>query len=432
MKTFKSYRKNQIFKHLLLSALIGTLIGTLIFAYKQGAELLQHFSDFIYSAIRNNLAYLPLLLLCVTFLCYLAYMIIKNEPFARGGGIPASEGLVRNKVDFKPFKVAIKTFCASYISFFTGVPLGCEGPSVLLGSCVGNGASGFINDKDDNSLTKAGAACAFCAVTGAPLASLCFIEEEMHDGITLKKSCCTLIAILFACLSCCLLCLAFGKEFAMLGYAFVSPAPINYYYLSLICGVIAGTSAFLFVKIFTGINTISLSTIKLPLFVKLLVCFLVCSLLGLFFSNARGSGLSLLKTLTTKHLGLTVLCTVLVVKIICLLTVGASGATGGLFIPMLAVGSLLGAIFGECVINLGVSQEVYSAIVGATTVAFLAGTQYSPLTAILFSIEAMGGLYNAPFTIIAVFISFLVVKLLKGRQIYDKLYDDLEKYTLSK
>ncbi len=432
MKTCKFHESNKAIKHLLLSALIGTLTGTLIFAYKQGAELLQDYSNYFYSVVRSNLAYLPLLLLAVTILCYFAYILIKHEPFARGGGIHAAEGLVRNKVDFKPFRVGIKVFCASYISFFTGVPLGCEGPSVLLGSCVGKGVNDFIKNKQDTSLIQAGAACAFCAVTGAPLASLCFIQEEMHDGITVKKTCCTLVAILFASLSCCLLCLAFGKEFAMFGYTFISPAPISYYYLSLLCGVVAGVVAFLFVKMFTSVNRISLSKIKLPLFVKLLVCFLLCSLLALFFCDARGSGLILIKNLTTRHLGLTIIFAVLLVKIFCLLTVSASSATGGLFIPMLAVGALIGAVLGECSIFIGVPQEAYSAIVGATTVAFLAGAQSSPLTAILFSIEAMGGLYNAPFTIIAVLISFLVVKLLKGKQIYDELYDNLENYTLSK
>ncbi len=426
MKTFTNENTNNLIKNMSLSALIGILVGVLIFVFKYGAEFVYDLSDYIFTAVKNTPSYLPLLIIGVLLLSTLSYLLLKGVPFARGGGIPVAEGLVRNKITFNPFKVGSRAFFSSYVSFFSGLPLGSEGPSVLLGACVGKSFSGFLKNKKDNSLIKAGAACAFSAVTGAPIAGVFFIEEEMHDGIYLKKVLCVITAIIFSCASSFLLCYAFNKDFAMFGYDLVVRIPLKYYFLSIICGLTSGILSYLFVKLFTSINRFSIKKLKdVPLYIKITLCFLVCALIAVYVDGARGSGHHLIENIENVGFNTKLLLTILVFKLIMLLLVGGSGATGGMFIPMLAVGAIIGGVLGDCAISFGLPISVYPALVGAVTVAFLSGTQHSPFTALFFSIEAMGGILNAPFTLISVIISFLIVKLLKGKPIYDELFKNM-------
>lgn len=421
----RNERKDKIIKNILLSAFIGFLLGALIFAFKSVAEILYQSSDYILSAVKNRLEYLPLIILGVCLISYVVFLLLKNEPNARGGGIPVAEGLVRGKLTFNPFKVATKTVFSSYCSYFSGLPLGSEGPSVLLGACVGDAVSRLDKDKSDNALIKAGTACAFSAITGAPVAGVFFIEEEMHDGISLKKIICIVTAIIFACLSNCILCYVFNQDFAMFGYDLVETVPIKYYYLAIICGVVAGVCSFTFVNLFALCNKVGIKNLsKIPLYIKILFCFLTCTLIAIFFEETRGSGHHLIESIENGKVDISVLILALILKLLMLFIISMSGVSGGIFIPILAVGAIIGGILGNGAVAMGVPETVNMALVGAVSVSFLSGTQQSPLTAIFFSIEAMGGLFNVPFTLISILISFVIVKLLKGKPVYDKIFEN--------
>lgn len=421
----RNERKDKIIKNILLSAFIGFLLGALIFAFKSVAKILYQSSDYILSAVKNRLEYLPLIILGVCLISYVVYLLLKGEPNARGGGIPVAEARVREKINFNPLKVGAKAVFSSYCSYFSGLPLGSEGPSVLLGACVGDAVSRLDKDKSDNALIKAGTACAFSAITGAPVAGVFFIEEEMHDGISLKKILCIVTAIIFACLSNYLLCYVFNQDFAMFGYNLVEKIPLKYYYLAIICGVISGVFSFAFVNVFALCNKVGINKLsKIPLYIKILFCFLTCCLIAIFVEETRGSGHHLIISIENGQVDTSILVLVLILKLVALFIISTSGVSGGIFIPMLAVGAILGGILGNSVVTLGVPETVYMGLIGAVCVSFLSGAQQSPLTAIFFSIEAMGGFINAPFTLISILVSFVIVKLLKGKPIYNKLLEN--------
>ena len=66
------------------------------------------------------------------------YFVHKKIPETKGGGIPKSEGVLRGTLKFRSFLTLIGTFFGSMISYFAGVPVGTEGPSVLIGTSVGD------------------------------------------------------------------------------------------------------------------------------------------------------------------------------------------------------------------------------------------------------------------------------------------------------
>ena len=70
----------------------------------------------------------------------------------------------------------------SYIAFFTGLPLGNEGPSVLIGTALGRGTNNLFNRTPawDRYVMTGGAAAGFAVATGAPATGIIFALEEVH------------------------------------------------------------------------------------------------------------------------------------------------------------------------------------------------------------------------------------------------------------
>jgi hypothetical protein len=72
-----------------------------------------------------------------------------------------------------------------------------------------------------------------------------------------------------------------------------------------------------------------------------------------------------------------------------------AGVTGGLFVPSLAFGALIGAICGKVMVSAGMlSAEYYGIMVIIGMTAFLSASSRTPLTAIVFALEALGGYTN--------------------------------------
>ncbi|MBO7150265.1 MAG: chloride channel protein, partial [Clostridia bacterium] len=78
-----------------------------------------------------------------------------------------------------------------------------------------------------------------------------------------------------------------------------------------------------------------------------------------------------------------------------------AGVTGGIFLPTLAFGSILGSLCAQALISMErVGAEHYTLIVTLGIVAFLGANSRVPITACVFAIEALGGMHNV-FAIIA-------------------------------
>ena len=78
------------------------------------------------------------------------------------------------------------------------------------------------------------------------------------------------------------------------------------------------------------------------------------------------------------------------------LTIGANvnGVTGGMFIPSLALGAVISAIVGKIAVSLGLDPQYYVVILVLGLVACLSGLMKSPLTAIVFALEALSCYQN--------------------------------------
>lgn len=140
-----TYIKNVILPGFVVSGLTGAITGAAIFFFKWGAEFISAASTRIYGLILENPVFVPVMFVALVGLALAMAFIIKGAPAVAGGGIPTAEGILRGLITFRWLRTFLSMILNSYIAFFAGLPLGNEGPSVLIGTSLGRGTNNLFN-----------------------------------------------------------------------------------------------------------------------------------------------------------------------------------------------------------------------------------------------------------------------------------------------
>lgn len=148
--------------------------------------------------------------------------------------------------------------------------------------------------------------------------------------------------------------------------------------------------------------------------------------IGIWLPDVLGGGSNLIAMAEHARVGLGMLCVLFVAKVLFTSTSFGSGAPGGIFMPILAVGSLAGGICGETLHQFGNlpsdSVAIFSVCVMTGT---LAASVKTPITSILLAVEMSGTLTHMLPVAAVAFIALLVSDLLRTKPIYGEL---LERY----
>ena len=96
-----------------------------------------------------------------------------------------------------------------------------------------------------------------------------------------------------------------------------------------------------------------------------------------------------------------------------------SGAPGGIFFPLLVMGSIIGAIFGNVAINfLGFDQSLFFNFVIIAMAGFFTAIVRAPITGIILMTGSFANLLSLTFVSI---VTYITATLLKSKPIYDTL-----------
>ena len=184
MKSHKNHhKKSKLIPYVLFPMIVGILSGVLIFLFKIASSHVMHKSEQIYAFVRQNPAYLPLLILGVAAIGVVSALILTYARECRGGGIPTAVASIRGLMPLKWIQGIFVLFGSALLTYLSGVPLGNEGPSVQMGTAVGKGSSrltGANKQAWERYLMTSGACSGFAIATGAPLSGILFALEEAH------------------------------------------------------------------------------------------------------------------------------------------------------------------------------------------------------------------------------------------------------------
>lgn len=115
--------------------------------------------------------------------------------------------------------------------------------------------------------------------------------------------------------------------------------------------------------------------------------------LGMFFPRLLGGGSDIIVHLNAAGYSTIVLCGFFLIRFIFSMISYGSGLPGGIFLPILCLGGLIGAIVGSLAIAIGwVSPEYFSSFVIMGMAGYFAAISKAPFTAILLITEMVGTL----------------------------------------
>ncbi|MDR0696342.1 MAG: chloride channel protein [Christensenellaceae bacterium] len=417
-RTYKKHVMRVIFPCALYSASAGVVIGIVVFFFKMLAEFLGDLSISIYAYVSNNLAYIPLLIIGLVLSAIIVYFIIKKIPEASGGGIPRSEGIVRGLLSFRWLHSIIGAITGSIFAFIAGLSVGSEGPGVQIGTAIGDGFNKIYHSRGHTwkrPVLTAGAAAGFGVVTGAPISGIVFAIEEANSKYEPYLVLAAGIGVIFASVTTSLLAHLFSIDMKILNNGPITDLTFNLMWIPAIIGIIAGFGAVLYNTLIEKVSKIAGKHLskKMMSLIYLLSIFLITGIIGLLLPQATGSGHTLIFGVLERKFIWYMLIPILLVKLLLIAGTTASGAVGGMFLPMLSIGGTIGGLIGELFLVCGLSIEFYPIIILLTICSFFGGAIYAPITATVFIIESTGSFISGLHCIIAVFLSMMIMSVFK-------------------
>ncbi len=432
LKRFKSFFINLILPVLVFGGIAGILTGAIVTLYKFCAKHILHFSEIGYEYIKGHLYFIPITLVALFGLAFLFYLIFKKNPDAKGGGIPSSIAILRGVITFKWLRTLISVFAMSLSTFLIGVPLGNEGPSVLIGTAVGRASLSPLTVKKRawrRYATTGGACAGFAIATGAPVSGIMFAVEEAHQRISPMIIIVACVSVLFARVATELLSPVLGVSVELFPNLRLISLSLKDIWIPLVIGGLMGVFAVGFLYCYRFINWLfNRFLIKIPSYIKIFAVFAITFAVGLASFSFISTGHELILSLFDTATPILLLLLILIVRSILTLSANANKITGGIFLPILALGALFSAILGKTFQSLfGLGEQYYTIILALGITACISGMMKMPLTAIIFSIEALSCHQNVLYVVIVSVVAFIITELFSAKSINDSVVENTVK-----
>lgn len=423
LRTKKMLNYGEIEKYKIIgqSLIVGLAVGLVIVLHR--LILSNVFSTFkkFYSLGRENTFYIPLIFGVLILLGYIVGKFVKIDPMITGSGIPQVEGILLRKLKEKWYSVLILKFVGGLVCLGAGLSLGREGPSVQIGACVGEGYAETTKKMDNEKkyFVTCGASAGLAAAFNAPMAGVMFSLEEAHKNfspIVLLSAMAASLAADFA-----------SKNFLglkpSLNFEQLVSMPLKYYWALAILGIVIGISGTIFNKGLLISQNIYKKT-NLSIELKCIIPFIITGVIGLTMPNLLGGGHDLIMSLQDLNVSVGMLIVYTIIKFLFTFACFGSGAPGGIFFPLLTLGSLVGDLVGIIMVtcfNIP-SQYLLNFIIIAMAGHFAAIVK-SPITAIILISEMTGSLNHLLSLAFVSIVALLVSDLLKTKPIYEALLE---------
>ncbi len=407
----------------------GAVVGTVIFFFKLLAKYAENASRYLYGAAKDKPLYIVLVFAALVGFALLMVLLHKLIPEAKGGGIPRSEGVLRGILSFRWLKTFIGTFLGSMISFFSGLPLGSEGPAVLIGTSLGAMCTSPSKNRAawDRYVMTGGAGAGFAVATGAPLSGILFALEEIHKRFTPMLVLTVSVSVLSATGVNRLLCELFGISADLFKFETLAGFELNNIGYLILLGVIIALAAGIFdtsIELWGRFAKKRKRILSAP--AKIIAIFILTGIMGFTLADGIYSGHDVIHSVVEHTPGVLFLLALFAIRLVMMLLVTDSGVTGGIFIPTLAVGVLASALASKLLILIGMPEELLATVIILGMCAFIGGTLRAPLTASVLYIELTGQFTDLFYVALVVFTVSALTELLARTPFYDTALENLE------
>jgi CIC family chloride channel protein len=350
----------------------------------------------------------------------LAVLVVRFVPLASGSGIQHVEAVWWGEAEPAGWVLIPAKFVGALVAIGSGLVLGREGPTVHMGSVIGSEAAQRLGLGDDDrrvlqtAMGGAGLGVAF----NAPLGGSLFVFEEVAKSFRLRLTLATMIGSASA-IACSRYVAGNRPDFAV---GPITPPQGWLLVVYLVFGAVTGLLGVGYNRLVVGGLDLFAHFHRRPAELRAAVVGAVVGLVLWFEPLLAGGGDTLAQRVLGGGIATGSLAAYLVVRYLIGPWSYSTGAPGGLFAPLLAVGAVWGALAHrvvEPVIPALASQPGAVAMIGM--VAFFAAVVRAPLTGIVLIIEMTATTTLLVPMLAAAVGAVLVATLLRGEPIYDSL-----------
>jgi H+/Cl- antiporter ClcA len=416
---------------LLEALLVGVLAGFVVGFFRWGIKQTSAFWLHAFQLAHQNAWWLVAIAVGFIAIGFLAGWFVKQYPHVGGSGIPEVKLQMEGKLHLQWFPILWRKLIGGILVIGTGLFLGPEGPSLQLGSSLGQGVGEKTHQTPSNRrvLLATGAASGLAAAFGAPLSGALFVLEEIFHNFSPRV---WLNALVGAIAANFVVSNIFGQH-ASLGIAYNHAFPLPYYWQLVLLGIVLGLLGHFYKwGLFAG-KKINQKIKFLPMWLHGLIPLVLLMPIMYFLPLTTGPGNRLILSLPgmiehagsslvlVQHLLITLVLYYLLRLFFSIISYD-SGLPSGIFLPILTMGALLGASFGLLMVRLGLlpAHLVINLVIFAMAGAFAAVIR-APFTAIILITEMVGSLLHLmPLVVVSVF-AILTDEFLGGRPIYGQL-----------
>lgn len=350
-------------------------------------------------------------------------VIVRWESMASGSGIPQVSGEIKKKLDPCWWRVLLAKLTGGTISILGGLSLGREGPSVQLGAMTAKGFSRITKKKKKHELIliSCGAGAGLAAAFNAPLAGILFILEEIHHAYNKTL----LAAGITATITADFVSKIFFGQHVIFSYP-SSTIPLKEYWLLLLLGILLGLAGAFYNFFMLKVQKFFQTMKKVPSVLRIVIPFLLAGFLGLVLPQVLAGGHSMVELLETSHPSVGFLLLLLFVKFLFSAVSFGSGAPGGIFFPLLVLGSYIGAVYGDLSIQLfGLSDNLWSQFIILGMAGLFSSITRAPLTGIILITEMSGNMQRLLDIGVVCILAYATANLLGSKPIYDSLLENI-------
>lgn len=360
-----------------------------------------------------------LLLVPVITTCIAALLVHHVEPHAEGSGIPRVEAVVEGRAEPGRLRIVPVKFAGGVLAIGGGLALGREGPSVQMGGVIASmcGRLARLSSDEVRIVIAGGAAAGLATAFNAPVAGGVFVLEELLKRFDPRSTLATLAAS--------------GAGFAVTHLVrgdttvFRLPAVpeprLTQAPLVLVIGIVCGLLGVAYNHaVMAALRLVD--TTAVPLLARAAAIGLVTGALLCIRPEWAGSGDNLTQRALSGSGAIGAVLLLLIVRFAFGVLSYSANAPGGLFAPMLVMGSGTGLLVGLVaaqVVHLPAGATAACALVGMAS--FFTASVQAPVTGLVLATEMTGNVSWLAPMLGAVAIAMLIPALLGATPIYDAL-----------
>ena len=427
-------------------AVVGIFTGVIVAALRFLLDEADIYRPIIFAHV-NSLGKVLLAVGVMTLLAAVLAKAVRFDSQVAGSGVPQVKGILQRRAQMiKPFRLLVVKFFATVMAIGAGMSLGRAGISVQFGAAVGNLFSKIIyadnrhhEAVEGHFLLTAGAGAGLAAIFNAPLAGVIFCIEDLRKKFSQEI---LIAAVTAAVMASFIVKIVFGVRpvFETITatplhvpsvmtaptldmIAAISAAPLKFTALFILLGIICGIiGASLFKALIIALDTYD--SLKLFGVRRFAIPLLLAIPIGMYLPQILGCGNVLVdEMLITRH-AVSLLMILLAGKVLYTLICFGTNAPGGLFLPVLVIGALIGNIFARVGNGLHLFTADWTTLfIIFGMAALFAAVVKAPITGSVLILELTGQFEHLVGLIVVSGVAFLVSDLCGGESIFSALLE---------